>query len=141
MFCTKCGAQLNEGSAFCTRCGAGAAPVAAEVAEDISPKSRLAVSLLAWFLGYFGAHRFYAGKTETAVVMLMLTIISWVLMVSAFVAILGVISSVYWLVPSVAGMVLGGLLWASVSVWRIIDFIIALTGNFRDGQGKIIKKW
>ncbi|HAS04843.1 MAG TPA: hypothetical protein DCR71_03670 [Dehalococcoidia bacterium] len=28
---------------------------------EISPKSRLAVSLFAWFLGYLGVHRFYLG--------------------------------------------------------------------------------
>ena len=37
---------------------------------EISPKSRLVVSLLAWFLGVFGAHRFYLGKTGTALLML-----------------------------------------------------------------------
>ena len=38
--------------------------------NEISPKSRLAVALLAWFLGVFGAHRFYLGKTGTALLML-----------------------------------------------------------------------
>jgi TM2 domain-containing membrane protein YozV len=32
-----------------------------------SPKSRLTAQLLAVFLGVFGAHRFYAGKTQTGV--------------------------------------------------------------------------
>jgi len=34
------------------------------------PKSRLATSLLAWFLGEFGAHRFYLGKIGAAIAML-----------------------------------------------------------------------
>ena len=38
--------------------------------EDISKKSRLATSLLAWFLGIFGAHRFYLGKIGTGILML-----------------------------------------------------------------------
>lgn len=38
--------------------------------EDISPKSRLAVALFAWFLGTFGAHRFYLGKIGTAILMI-----------------------------------------------------------------------
>jgi hypothetical protein len=33
------------------------------------------------------------------------------------------------------------LLGAAVWIWALIDFIIAVTGNFRDSQGKIIKKW
>jgi len=39
--------------------------------EEISPKSRLAVTLLAFFLGEFGAHRFYLGKIGTAIAMLL----------------------------------------------------------------------
>jgi TM2 domain-containing membrane protein YozV len=38
--------------------------------EEISDKSRLAVSLFAWFLGVFGAHRFYLGKIGTGLLML-----------------------------------------------------------------------
>jgi len=41
--------------------------------SNVSEKSRLATLLLCWFLGVFGAHRFYAGKTGTAIVMLVLT--------------------------------------------------------------------
>ena len=37
---------------------------------EISPKSRLAVSLFAWFLGVFGVHRFYLGKIGTGLLML-----------------------------------------------------------------------
>lgn len=32
-----------------------------------SPKSRLTTQLLAIFLGVFGAHRFYVGKTQTGI--------------------------------------------------------------------------
>ena len=39
--------------------------------EEISPKSRLASTLFAFFLGEFGAHRFYLGKIGTAVAMLL----------------------------------------------------------------------
>ena len=38
--------------------------------EEISPKSRLAVTLLAFFLGCLGIHRFYLGKIVTGVIML-----------------------------------------------------------------------
>ena len=36
----------------------------------ISPKSRLVALLLCFFLGYFGAHRFYVGKIGTAILMI-----------------------------------------------------------------------
>jgi len=37
---------------------------------EISSKSRLAVTLLSFFLGGVGAHRFYLGKTGTAILMI-----------------------------------------------------------------------
>ena len=37
---------------------------------DTSPKSRLVATLLCFFLGWAGAHRFYLGKTGTGVLML-----------------------------------------------------------------------
>ena len=42
--------------------------------EKISNKLRLPAFLFAFFLGAFGAHRFYAGKTGTAIVMLILSL-------------------------------------------------------------------
>lgn len=38
---------------------------------EISPKSRLAVTLLAFFLGEFGVHRFYLGKIGTGILMIL----------------------------------------------------------------------
>jgi TM2 domain-containing membrane protein YozV len=39
-------------------------------ALGISTKSRLATLLLCFFLGFLGAHRFYVGKTGTALLMI-----------------------------------------------------------------------
>lgn len=38
---------------------------------NISPKSRLVTLLLCFFLGGFGAHRFYIGKIGTGILMLL----------------------------------------------------------------------
>jgi TM2 domain-containing membrane protein YozV len=38
--------------------------------EEISPKSRLAVTLFSFFLGAFGIHRFYLGKIGTGILMI-----------------------------------------------------------------------
>jgi len=99
-FCPACGAKTSPLAEFCTKCGAG---LGERVYGDVSPKSRLAVTLLAWFLGQFGAHRFYLEKWGTAILML---------------------------------LTLGGL-----GIWTIIDFIIAVTGNMKDKEGKLIKTW
>ena len=39
--------------------------------EEISSKSRLAITLFSFFLGVLGAHRFYLGKIGTAIAMLL----------------------------------------------------------------------
>jgi TM2 domain-containing membrane protein YozV len=67
-FCQACGAKTSPTAEFCTECGAG---LGEKVYGNISPKSRLAVTLLAWFLGQFGAHRFYLEKWGTAILMLL----------------------------------------------------------------------
>lgn len=41
---------------------------------DVSPKSRLAALLLAFFLGAFGLHRMYVGKIGTGLLQLLFTI-------------------------------------------------------------------
>lgn len=97
-FCLSCGARPLAGKAFCNNCGApttplaeicvkcgsrlkslaapvGTAVVARVVDPDASPKSRLVTALLAGFLGVFGAHCFYVGRTGRAVWMLVLGIL------------------------------------------------------------------
>ena len=86
---------------------------------SVSPKSRLAATLLAFFLGEFGAHRFYIGKIGTAVVMLVLAIIG--------------IATV-WFFVGIAFLV-------AVGIWALIDFIFAVSGNMKDSQGRPIKNW
>ena len=137
MFCSKCGTQLNEGSAFCPRCGASVASVAEKTAADVSSKSRLATSLLSWFLGGFGAHRFYVGKAGTAVVMLVMGVLSGVCWLAGLFGPLAVDGDE----PIWGLMLLAGVLYFAVSVWKIIDFIMAVTGKFKDSRGKVIQKW
>ena len=45
-------------------------PTIDQFGNPISPKSRLAAALLAWFLGVIGVHRFYVGKVGTGILMI-----------------------------------------------------------------------
>jgi TM2 domain-containing membrane protein YozV len=60
MYCSSCGQTISPQAISCPGCGQ---PNYAEV----SPKSRLAVVLLAFFFGVLGIHRFYVGKIGTGI--------------------------------------------------------------------------
>jgi hypothetical protein len=38
---------------------------------NVSPRSRMAAALMAFFLGWLGVHRFYVGKVGTAILMVL----------------------------------------------------------------------
>ena len=67
----------------------------------LSDKGFVPMILLCFFLGYFGVHRFYAGKIGTGLLQL---------------------------------VTFGGL-----GIWYMVDFIMIVTGNFRDKDGFPIK--
>ncbi len=71
----------------------------------------LAALLFCIFLGVFGAHRFYVGKTQTAVAMLLITLLTgWIF----------------------------GLGFYITGIWAVIDLIMIATAQFTDGNGKIL---
>jgi len=115
-FCPGCGSTTTALTEICVKCGAN---VAKASVGDISPKSRLAATLLAFFLGMFGAHRFYVGKTGTAVLMLILGLVGW---------------ATFW-------FFLGIIFLVAVGIWAFVDFILAVVGSMRDSEGKLIERW
>jgi hypothetical protein len=63
MYCRYCGKEVAEGAVVCVGCGrspfldreaAHAPGREATHAAGVSPKSRLAAAILAWFVGYLG---------------------------------------------------------------------------------------
>jgi len=127
MYCQNCGAEIPEGNSYCPKCGhqVGESPIQKEITvqptdEDVSPKSRLATTLLAVFLGEFGAHRFYIGKTGSATTMLLLGIFGFIFLFA---------------------FGLGIILLVAVSIWALVDFIMAVCGYMKDVDDKLIKKW
>lgn len=86
---------------------------------EVSSKSRLATTLLTFFLGTFGAHRFYLGKIKTAVIMLTLSILGWVTSAFEF--------GYIFLIP--------------VYIWVIVDLIFTVSGKMKDKEGNPVKNW
>jgi TM2 domain-containing membrane protein YozV len=76
VYCTACGKQVHESATVCPGCGApqqvrtAVAPIAAPVGYA-TDKRILPAFLLCFFLGVFGAHRFYVGKIGSAIAMLL----------------------------------------------------------------------
>ena len=102
--------------------------------EDISPKSRLTTALLAVFLGVFGIHRFYLEKTGTAFGMLALGIAGF--------SILGTVFSVrFYSMNLEAPLISAIVIFIAVGIWSLVDFIITVSGNMKDREGKPVKKW
>lgn len=120
-FCHACGAKTNALAEMCVKCGTRLGGKKASGATgEVSEKSRLTTTLLAWFLGGFGAHRFYLGKIATAVVMLVLSIVGW---------------STIWFFG------IGSIFLGAAGIWAFVDFIYAVIGNMKDKEGKLIKNW
>ena len=102
---------------MCGRCGAR---LTKPETHRVSAKSRLATTLLALFLGVFGAHRFYAGQSGTAIVMLILGLIG--------------IFTVWF-------FAIGLILIIAVGIWAFVDFIFCVVGRFEDDRGFPIERW
>jgi hypothetical protein len=99
-YCHACAGVIDALAVVCPRCGV-MQPTPVGLLD--SEKRILPAFLLCFFLGVFGAHRFYAGKIPTAVLQL---------------------------------LTLGGL-----GIWALVDFIMIVSGNFRDGEGEKITSW
>ncbi|MCR5605450.1 MAG: NINE protein [Treponema sp.] len=78
MFCKKCGKEITDDTRFCPFCGTDQLISVIHNSSNarnpnVSNKSRTVAALLAFFLGALGIHRFYVGKTGTAVLQILLS--------------------------------------------------------------------
>lgn len=73
MFCTNCGAEIDDKAVVCVKCGVAVKPM---VAPATGGNEWLTALLLCFFLGWLGVHRFYTKNTDIAVAQLVLAILS-----------------------------------------------------------------
>lgn len=138
-----CGAEISEGSTFCSYCGKPVStdssvqqvhpvqpqqgsPTQPVIVQQVSPyypsmqisdKSKGTAAVLAFFLGGFGAHRFYVGKAGSAAAMLIMNLIG---------------------IPLCCAYI-GIPICFAVGLWQLIDFIVILSGGFTDSLGRTLK--
>ncbi|WP_297008269.1 TM2 domain-containing protein [uncultured Corynebacterium sp.] len=127
----------------------------------VSPKSKIAGALLAFFLGSVGAHNFYFGKTGKAVAQLVMAVIGWIGVFAGIGCIgAGAESDQEWVAGSsgygyysysdndgliIAGgiiVIAAGILLTAVAIWAFVEFIMILS-NARsyqfDKEGRLVQ--
>jgi DUF4097 and DUF4098 domain-containing protein YvlB len=109
-----------------------ASPAPAFAAQSGSDKTILPALLLAFPFGIFGAHRFYVGKIQSAV--LQLAAVGWCILLIIACATTGG----RW--QPTLGILLGFSVVGCVII-PIIDWILILCKAFTDGQGRRITEW
>ncbi len=113
--CVDCGTSFVEKEGACPQCGCPIAPPRVNAAQQTqmmhgaslaksspgifdngpSGKSRGVAALLALFLGGFGVHMFYVGKTGAGVLFLLCSLIGWLLIFPPFlVAVVSLIQAI-----------------------------------------------
>lgn len=90
IYCRDCGARHSDRARACPKCGRATAS-----ADD---KSMVVYILLAFFVGSWGVHKFYAGRTNQGIAMLIMGTIGWLLIIPGLVA----------------------------CIWAFVDFIVGL---------------
>ncbi len=110
MYCRNCGKEIDDNAVVCVYCGVATGNPA--LVCDNTGKNWVVALLLCLLLGYFGAHRFYVGKTGSGVAMLLITLLlGWI----------GI------------GVVICG-------IWAFIDFIMICLNTFTTADGHRLQK-
>lgn len=89
IYCRECGAKHSDKAKACPKCGYSGCD---------NTKSVLIYVLLAFFLGIWGVHKFYAGRNGEGIAMLLMGTVGWLL-----------------IIPGIA-----------VCIWAFVDFVIGL---------------
>jgi TM2 domain-containing membrane protein YozV len=123
--------------------------------ENVSSKSRLALSLLAFFFGTIGVHDFYAGRIGKGITKIVLSVLGLIMyVVPLFQVVMALMGNIEYLtedelinmltselMSKIVTIGLGIIMIIVVGIWVFVDFIIALAGVYKDKDGKKITSW
>ena len=68
MYCSKCGAEINDEAVVCVKCGCA---VKGSVLSEKNTAKWVVCLLLCLIVGSLGIHRFYVGKVGTGIIQLL----------------------------------------------------------------------
>lgn len=118
-YCPNCGVETPENAVVCIKCGVSLERKSHKAVDgEVGDKKWLTALLLCIFLGGLGVHNFYAGRTGVGAGQLVLWLVGFFLFFFA----------------------IGIFLWIGLAVWVIIDLVAIISGNFKDGQGRLLQK-
>ncbi len=110
MYCPNCGKEIDDKAIICIHCGC-ATPNSQIIA---SPQKSMALTIILWFfLGAFGAHRFYLGDNAGGGTMLALWLLGWFTIV----------------------IIVGVFPLLIVCIWWFIDLFLILNGDLKPKDG------
>ena len=122
--CPFCGETIKKVALKCKHCQSSLSMESVASAGGTSEKKILVALLLFWLFGFFGAHRMYADKPMYEYCLQCLL---------AMVSVLSVMA-----VKQAPLLLIVAVVWA---LWLLFDFVMIITGEFKDGKGKKISKW
>lgn len=100
MFCSNCGKEIADKAIICVNCGC-------KTGNFENNEKSMVIALLLWFfLGGFGAHRFYFNRIGSGVCMLLCLLFCWLI------------------IPAII-----------LFIWWLIDLILILTDNLKPKEG------
>jgi TM2 domain-containing membrane protein YozV len=99
IYCRECGYKHSDKAKACPKCGYTSEETLVNKANKLTNgKSIVVYLILAWFFGIVGGHRFYAGKTGSAIAMLLMSTVGFVLIVPV------IVSGIWALVDIIVGI-------------------------------------
>ncbi len=116
-FCPNCGARPLAGTSFCQNCGAPVTPLA-EICVKCGARILKAIDLNA------------SPKSRLAVTLL-----------CALPAMLGVNGVHRFYLGKIGTGLLMLFTFGGLYIWTVIDFVYAVSGQMKDNDGKLIKRW